>query len=191
MVQWPVYLLPAQSPFRTRPSVSAPYTPGWAEKQAKIEIAACGAAKNRWDAVWEQARRAKRLVPVDRRQFYQSSVLTMIAINRDSNQMLLSLSQAIIALNQGEMAAARLDASQAIRALDRLRISEAKAEHGKWKGWYRGDWLTGVPRTQQLLEEFSEYLKDPRVPIPPPIDWSTWEGYYHIQHYEGTRTVDV
>ena len=23
------------------------------------------------------------------------------------------------------------------------------AEYGKWKNWYRGDWLTGVYRTQR------------------------------------------
>ncbi|MGH9617089.1 MAG: glycosyl hydrolase 115 family protein, partial [Acidobacteriaceae bacterium] len=149
MVQWPVYTLPGSAPFWTRPTVSVPYIPGWAEKQAKIEIASCGAAKGRWDAVWKQAKTAERLVPMDRRQFYQSGILTMIAINRDSNEMLLLLSQSINALNQGDMETARLDARQAILALDRLRISEARAEHGKWKGWYRGDWLTGVPRTQQ------------------------------------------
>ena len=27
--------------------------------------------------------------------------------------------------------------------------------------------------------------------ILPPIEWRNWEAHYHIQHYEGTRTVDV
>lgn len=192
MIQWPTYLIPQAYPFWVRPSVThVPYDPAWSEKQAKVEIAACGTAKARWNAVWEQAKAAERFVPIDRRGFYQSSVLTMIAINRDSNEMLLSLSQAIDAFHHGDVVRAKADTTAAIQALDQLRISEAAAEHGKWKGWYRGDWLTGVPRTQQLLEEFSKYLVNPSIPVPPPIDWSIWEGYYHIQHYEGTRTVDV
>lgn len=192
MVQWPMYYLPGQSPEWTRPRVfPSLYKPNWAVEQAKKEIAACSGAKPRWDALWAKAQAAERLVPVSRRQFYQGGVLTMIAINRDSNQMLLSLSRAIVALHEGNHAEAELGTRQAITALQELKMSESKAEYGKWKNWYRGDWLTGVSRTQQLLTQFAKYLRNPDIPVPPPIDMSNWEGYYHIQHYQGSRTVNV
>lgn len=49
----------------------------------------------------------------------------------------------------------------------------------------------GVDRTRELVEDFAGYLKNPDTAIPPPLEWRNWEAYYHIQHYEGTRTVDV
>ena len=115
----------------------------------------------------------------------------MIAINRDSNRMLLALSQAVVALRNGDHATAVDKTNLAIKDIDAIEESESKAEYGKWKNWYRGDWLTGVDRTRQLVEGFANYLQNPDAPVPPPIEWRNWEGYYHIQHYEGTRTVDV
>ncbi len=192
MVQWPTYWLPGQSPFWTEPPVRpVPYDPDFAMKQAEKEIKACGDAEPRWDAVWKQALAAEPLVVANRKDFYQAGVLTMIAINRDSNRMLLALSQAVVAQHSGDHATAIARTNDALRDLDELKVSESKAEYGKWKNWYSGDWLTGVDRTRQLLEDFAAYLKNPDAPVPPPIEWNNWEAYYHIQHYEGTRTVDV
>jgi hypothetical protein len=192
LVQWPTYWLRGQAPFWTEPSIRPiPYDPDWALQQAEKEIKACGDAEPRWDAVWKQALAAELLVTSDRKDFYQAGVLTMIAINRDSNRMLLALSQAVVALHNGDHATAVARTNQALQDLDELKESESKAEYGKWKNWYQGDWLTGVDRTRELLENFANYLKNPDAPIPPPIEWNNWEAYYHIQHYEGTRTVDV
>jgi hypothetical protein len=192
MVQWPTYELHGQSPFWTEPSIRPiPYDPAWAFQQAEKEIKACDDAQPRWNAVWKRALAAELLVASNRKDFYQAGVLTMIAINRESNRMLLALSQAIVALHNGDHATAAAMTTQAIQDIDAIKDSESKAEYGKWENWYHGDWLTGVDRTRELVEDFASYLKDPGAPVPAPIEWSNWEAYYHIQHYEGTRTVDV
>ena len=192
LVQWSTYWLPGQMPPWARPRVSnVPYDPNWAQKQAEQEIEACGGAQPRWDAVWRQAQAAQPEVAANRRLFYQAGVLTMITINRQSNQMLLSLAKAIVALHKGDHATAVAEANAALEAIDAIQQAEARAEYGKWKNWYRGDWLTGVNRTRQLLLDFAASLKNPDAPVPAPIDLNNWEAYYHIQHYEGERTVDV
>jgi hypothetical protein len=192
VVQWPTYGLPGQSPFWSEPSIRPiPYDPDWPREEAEREIRACGDAQSRWDAVWKQAVDAEPLVASDRKDFYQAGVLTMIEINRESNRMLLALSQAVVALHKGDHATAVARTNQALQDIDAIKEAESKAEYGKWKNWYHGDWLTGVDRTHQDVEAFAAYLKDPDTPIPPPIDWRNWEAYYYIQHYEGTRTVDV
>jgi hypothetical protein len=192
MVQWPTYGLPGQAPAWTEPRIhDDPYDPTWPQTQAEKEITACAQAQPRWDAVWKQAEAAEPLVAPDRKLFYQGGVLTMITINRESNQMLLSLSRAILALHNGDHAAAVAQTNAALEAVDAIKASEAKAEYGKWKNWYAGDWLTGVDRTHQLLLTFAAFLKNPNVPIPLPVELNNWEAYYHIQHYEGQRTVDV
>ncbi len=192
MLQWPTYGLPGQSPFWAQPSPQPiPYDREKYLQQAAVEIKACGDAQARWDGVWRQALAAEPLVGADRREFYQAGVLTMIAINRNSNHMLLSVSQAIQALHNGDHATAMAKTNQALADMDAIKQAETKAEYGKWKNWYHGDWLTGVERTRQLVQEYASYLQDPNAPVPPPVDLSNWEAYYHIQHYEGTRTVDV
>ena len=192
MLQWPTYQLPNQAPFWKQPGLTnQPYDPAHAVKVATREAAACGAAKPRWDAVWQQAEAAQALVAPDRREFYQAGVLTMIQINRQSNEALLALSQAVLAFSAGNHAAALDHTHQALAALDTLKDAEHRAEYGKWQGWYRGDWLTGVDGTRRLAEDFASYLQHPDTSAVPPIEWAAWEAYYHIQHYEGTRTVDV
>ena len=88
-------------------------------------------------------------------------------------------------------AEARAQAQRALEALDEISKAEANAEYGKWKGWYRGDWLTGIGRTRELVQIFAKQLEDASSPMPPPIYWTGWEAYYHIMHYEGGRTADV
>ena len=89
------------------------------------------------------------------------------------------------------MAEARVSAQKAVAALNSIQQAEAAAEYGKWKNWYRGDWLTGVYRTRQMVHTFLEFLSDPLIHLPPPILWNGWEAYYHIMRYEGDRPADV
>jgi hypothetical protein len=86
---------------------------------------------------------------------------------------------------------ARQAAARALDALGEVRQAQAGAEYGKWKNWYRGDWLTGVYQTQQVVQTFAAFLNDPLTHFQPPVVWSNWEAYYHIMHYEGDRSVDV
>jgi hypothetical protein len=89
------------------------------------------------------------------------------------------------------MDAAREATARALRSLDEIRQAQAAAEYGKWKNWYRGDWLTGVYQTQQVVKSLSAFLNDPLTHFPPPVVFTNWEAYYHIMHYEGDRSADV
>jgi hypothetical protein len=155
------------------------------------EIQQCGDAQPRWDAVWKKALEAEPLVPAQRRPFYRAHVLAMIAINRESNRMLFEFSKAIQEAQRGEISQARQSVAQALQAFDEINRAEAAAEYGKWKNWYRGDWLTGIYRTRQMVETFSGFLADSLTHLPPPAFWDGWEAYYHIMHYEGNRSANV
>jgi hypothetical protein len=115
----------------------------------------------------------------------------MIAINRQSNRTLFLIFKAIQDGGNGDKAKAHQEAEEALNALDNIHRAEADAEYGKWKNWYRGDWLTGVARTREIVETFAKFLDDPSTPLPQPFLWNGWEGYYHIMHYEGDRSADV
>ena len=91
----------------------------------------------------------------------------------------------------GDTAKAQSETAEALRALDAIQASMHAAEYGKWKNWYRGDWLAGVYRTRELVQAYADHLKDPMAKLPTPALWNGWEGYFHIMEYEDDRSVDV
>lgn len=195
MVGFPLYFLPGQAPTWVAPRVFSgnsenPRATSLADS-LKNEIQRCGEAQPRWDALWAKAVAAEQLVAPERRPFYSAHVLAMIAIGRESNRILFSVANAVQNAEAGDKQGACERADQALLAFDEIFKSEKAAEYGKWKNWYRGDWLTGIHRTRELLQDFTRQLADPLSPMPPPVYWTGWEAYYHIMHYEGERSADV
>jgi Ni/Co efflux regulator RcnB len=189
--QGQVAAVPSQSPKWTLPRL-LPSPPAQMESAAlRRDIKDCEEAQPRWDAVWNHAVEAEKLVDPDRRIYYQAEVLTMITINRESNRALLEVAKALQDDDSGQHQKAETETAAALRALDAVQQSMAAAEYGKWKNWYRGDWLTGVYRTRELVQDYANHLKDPLAKLPAPVSWSGWEAYFHIMQYEGDRSVDV
>jgi Glycosyl hydrolase family 115 len=186
-----VIAIPSQSPKWTEPRVLPQITPQVEAALIDDDIKDCSEAQPRWDAVWKDAVAAESLIDPSRRNYYQEQVLTMITINRESNRMLLELASAMKDANAGQTAKAESETAEALRALDATEASMHAAEYGKWKNWYRGDWLTGVYRTRELVQDYANHLKDPMAKLPAPAMWSGWEGYFHIMQYEDDRSVDV
>jgi len=199
MIDSPLYALPSQAPKWSSARILDGFGPSpnqlpakeWLSQTIAKEIQQCGEAQPRWDAVWKKALALEPLVPLARRNFYHEQVLAMIAISRESNRILFLLSKAIQDAASGNKAQAQQEIAQALASFKEIQNAESAAEYGKWKHWYRGDWLTGIYRTRQLVETFSKFLDDPETHIAPPVLWDGWEAYYHIMHYEGDRSVDV
>jgi hypothetical protein len=198
MIDSPLYALPSQSPKWQSPRIlsfgfgtNQVNPKQWLQETVTREIQQCGEAETRWDKVWNEAVEAESLVPQERRQFYQAEMLTMITINRQSNRILLLVAKAIRDAESGQTPEARREVQEALQAFGEIQQRESAAEYGKWKDWYRGDWLTGIYRTQQLVHAFSDFLEDPLIHLAPPVVWDGWESYYHIMHYEGERSADV
>jgi Glycosyl hydrolase family 115 len=187
-----VYNIPSQSPKWTQPRGGF-FTLNDQQRAAFLDrdIKECTEAGPRWDAVWKDAVAAEATVDPARRDYYQAEMLTMITINRNSNRMMLDVAQSMKDENSGDTAKALAEADNALKELDEIQASMHLAEYGKWKNWYRGDWLTGVYRTRELVQDYANHLKDPMAKLPAPASWSGWEAYFHIMQYEGDRSVDV
>jgi hypothetical protein len=186
-----VIAVPSQSPKWTEPHVLP--QPSEEERRAQIQrdIQECEEAQPRWDDLWRHAMAARDLVDADRRDYYQAAILTMILINRESNRALLNVAQALEDEAAGDSVKARAEMDDASTSLGAIQKSMDAAEYGKWKSWYRGDWLTGVYRTRELVSAYAEHLQDPLARLPAPAAWTGWEAYFHIMEYEGARSVDV
>lgn len=198
MLDAPLFSIPSQAPpwmpLRRVTNVNAagaPVTPKeWLRESLTTQIERTTEAQSRWDGVWQLALAARPLVATERLPFYRAHVLTMIAINRQSNMMLHDVARAIEAAGIGKTAEARQLLSQALQACDEIRRDETAAEYGRWKNWYAGDWLTNVNRTRETIALYMRRLTNPLSPLPSSLLWD-WEAYYHILHYEGDRVVDV
>ena len=197
MTNAPLYSIPSQAPKWSLPHVllpgASPRPTGkeWLRQAAAREIQQCGEAQTRWDATWKDALAIEPLIPVARRPFYHAEVLAMIAINRESNRILYLVSKAVQDAQNKDTAQARKDITEALTAFDEIDHAEAAAEYGKWKNWYRGDWLTGIYRTRQIVQVMAKFIDDPETHLAPPVLWDGWEAYYHIMRYEGDRSADV
>jgi Glycosyl hydrolase family 115/Glycosyl hydrolase family 67 N-terminus len=189
--QHQVIFMPSQSPKWTEPRVFPSFSPEMRKAELELDISQCQEAQPRWDAVWRDAVAAEPLIEPDRRNYYQFQVLTMITINRQSNRMLLEVARSIQDYKAGNKDKALTEANAALQALDAIRTSMTAAEYGKWKNWYRGDWLTGVYRTRQLVQDYANHIQDPMAKLPAPVEWSGWEAYFHIMKYEDDRSADV
>ena len=183
--------IPSQSPKWTLPRVSPTPNAEMSRMLIDRDINDCADAQPRWDAVWKDAIAAEATVDPARKNYYQAEMLNMITINRESNRMLFEVASAMKDAEAGNTAKAETETAAALQALDAIRASMSAAEYGKWKNWYRGDWLTGVYRTHELVEDYANHLKDPMAKLPAPASWSGWEAYFHIMEYEGDRSVDV
>jgi hypothetical protein len=163
----------------------------YAQTTMARELKVCGEAQARWDAVWQEAKAAEALVPAARRLFYEAYVLTGIAFNRDGNRLLWLVSDAIQSARGGDKALAHRDVKEALNQIAHIKEMEKGAEYGKWRNWYRGEWLVGVDETAAMLGRFDRWLDDPLSRLPVPVISNSWQGYYHIMHYEGDKVSDV
>jgi len=165
--------------------------PNYASDTTTRERKVTGDAQGKWDAVWKQALAAEPLVSPERRDYFTYAIKTNIAMNRNASHMLFLLSRSVLALKAGRQAAAKKDATAALADIAQIKALEKQSEYGKWKNWYRGEWLDGIEQTREMVQYFIRYLDDPMTRLPPPVLSNSWQGYYHIMHYEGDKTVDV
>jgi hypothetical protein len=177
--------------FNFDPNYGRDIEQNYAQVTMARELKVCAEAQPHWDAVWNEAKAAEASVPAERRPFYEAYILTEIAINRDGNRMLWLTSDAIRSVKAGDKAKAHQDIRRALDAIAEIKQMEKGAEYGKWRNWYRGEWLEGVDETREMLGYFDRWIDDPLTRLPPPVLSNSWQGYYHIMHYEGLKESDV
>jgi hypothetical protein len=118
-------------------------------------------------------------------------VLGSITFNRNGNRMLFLVSDALRAVKAGDRTRAHRDVKEALAQLAEMKQLETRAEYGKWRNWYRGEWLVGVDETSEMLGYFDRWIDDPLTRLPPPVIANSWQAYYHIMHYEGGKSADI
>ncbi|HVI98218.1 MAG TPA: glycosyl hydrolase 115 family protein [Sphingomonas sp.] len=195
MIDPPYYRTVGQSPTWWAPRVQEygnEHPERWIEAQLARDLVTCAEAAPRWDALLARARAIEPRVVPERRDYFRYAVLTMLAANRNSNAMLLAICRSIRAARAGKKDEAQRQADAALAQIAELRRYQAYGAVGKkWEHWWRGEWLTDIPSTAEMIATFKRWIDDPINTTPLPISQSDWKAYYHILRYQGTRSVDV
>ncbi len=92
----------------------------------------------------------------ERRTFFVDHFVVQIEIMLGLYEWCRQVCLATRALLDGDAAARQAHLRQAVFALEKLLLDRAKAEHGRWQGWYRGDKKMNLPgvleKTRALLD---------------------------------------
>ncbi len=104
-------------------------------------------------------------VPAGRKNFYQAHVLTPIQIHLHYLSMMESYCRSLEAYGAGDKAQAIAHAEAALHAGDELLASMAKAEYGKWSGWYRGEMFVGVDSSRDIARKLLALLRGRTPPV--------------------------
>ena len=94
-----------------------------------------------WEQLWKEANALTPKIRSDRRRFYYDFVLLQIATSRLMNLWGGELLRAFDAIGAERFAEAADHLEKAKGYVKELVECRARAEHGKWKGWFDGDQL--------------------------------------------------
>ncbi len=157
------------------------------ELTAKL-LESCRTADQRWKQVRMLADKAKPLVPKDRLDFFQGSILTPADLHLHFNRMLVNLMEMAQSSEKTEKIA---KLRSAIRECEAAAGALHAAEYGKWKGFYtEGDWLLDTPRTLALARTYLDLLEGRPVSENAIVRAKdTGFAYFRITAYQGTQAV--
>ena len=117
-----------------------------------------------WDRLLADVEDTERQLRGPALRFLRDNVGMQTRLHRDSNLGLLYTCDGARALMDGEHLDAFLELTLAIAHFERARAALLETEHGKWKDFFRFDWLTGVRATidrVRALRSHARSLGDP------------------------------
>jgi hypothetical protein len=172
---------------RGRPELSTRFIQirNWDDWLSRIRKAAAE-AEPRWERARALADAAAALTPADRKEFFQSHVLTQLEIHRRSNRALRLCAEA---WTEPELRARKV--GEAITELKAALAAMEAAEYSKWKGFYREDRFVDVRSTLALAEAAKGKLEGRAAPPGLRVEALVVDPYHWLKSYQGARRVDV
>jgi hypothetical protein len=146
--------------------------------------AICRDAETRWVRLDEKAHDTLKLIPPDRRDFFQGHILTPIGVHRHSNRMLLHAAEAALTRD----ATSRIVCwKSALQEVEQEWQALRDAEYGKWAGFYQHEQFVGLNYTRDVLRWAIDCTdKHTTTPAPPRPD-----GYAIIKRYQGNQRTEM
>lgn len=129
--------------------------------------------------VVDQANSIISQVPSNRKDFYQSHVLTQLQIHLKSLETLEYYCRSLVSYNSGNKAEALSNSEKALHACKEIFINLKKAEYGKWAGWYKGECFVGLENSYDIVRTMIAQLKNKPVSL-----IRKRRGYEDVEKYQ-------
>jgi hypothetical protein len=105
-------------------------------------------------------------LPSERREFFQSHLVTALGIHLHGHEMLAAYCAALQCLQRQDHPGAEAQLVRALVAIDALFATLRLAEKGKWAAWYIGEHFVGIDLSR---DQIRTQLALVRGETPPPI----------------------
>jgi hypothetical protein len=121
---------------------------------------ACESGLTGWESLSRSCEDAEpRLRRRAERDFFRDNLRLPVTLHLSGCRGLISLCESFQAFRRGDLPKAFVRASRAVGDFQEGAQALRHAEHGKWKNFYRADWLTNVASTLYALEALRGYLR--------------------------------
>jgi hypothetical protein len=104
-------------------------------------------------------------LPPDRRDFYQSHLLTALGLHLRGQEMLAAYCAALRCLQRQDRPGAETELRRALAGIDALFATLRLTERGKWAAWYLGEHFVGIDLSRDSIRT---QLALVRGEMPPP-----------------------
>ncbi|MCL6590884.1 MAG: glycosyl hydrolase 115 family protein [Firmicutes bacterium] len=112
-----------------------------------------------WEELREQCRKLLSLLAGSERVFFEDNLLLQVELHLTGCKGLEAICRSFAAYREGNLPLAFVYASQAIWDYQEGLAALARSEHGKWRNFYRADWLTNIKATIYAAETLRRYLR--------------------------------
>jgi hypothetical protein len=117
------------------------------------------AGQKGWEELWRKCQELLPLLEGSERVFFTDNLLFQVELHLSGCKGLSALCRSFAAYREGDYPLAFVYASQSIWDYGEGLEAMARSEHGKWRNFYRADWLTNIKATIYAAETLRRYLR--------------------------------
>ena len=107
-------------------------------------------------------------LPPDRREFFQSHLLTALGLHLHGHEMLAAYCAALLCLQRQDRPGTEAQLVRALAGIDEVFATLRLAERGKWAAWYLGEHFVGIDLSRdQIRTQLALVRGEPPPPSRP------------------------
>lgn len=119
----------------------------------------CMSAAAGWKDLHEKCEKLAQSLKKEEAVFFRDNLLFQVKLHLSGCSGFISLCKGYFSFLEENYALAFVYVSKAIRDYSESLKAMSESEHGRWKNFYRADWLTNVKSTIYALEAIRKFLR--------------------------------
>ncbi|WP_226671190.1 glycosyl hydrolase 115 family protein [Metabacillus litoralis] len=127
--------------------------------QVKWFLDVCESSLPGWEELLEDCQQLSAKLSKEDQQRFLDQFILQVTIHVSGCKGFISLCESYLTFTQNDSPRAFVQASQSIWSYKEGQVALKKSEHGKWKNFYRADWLTNIESTIYSLEALRKFLR--------------------------------